>query len=192
MHGNMIVALYNETPIHRDKFLKAVEAGTYDSLLFHRIVPGFVVEGGDPASKYAQPGTKLGLDTDTEGLPLETAPGLIHKKGALAAASAGDTPEASGRSHSSRFFIVQGAPYDQAELNHVAERNARLGGGLSYTEEDRRIYSDSGGQPRLDGGYTVFGEVVEGLEVIDVLAKQPCNEWDRPMTDIRMFMRILK
>lgn len=190
--GTMIMALYNETPLHRDLFLAKVEAGEYDSLLFHRVVPGFAVEGGDPASKHAAAGITLGLDPDTAGLPLEVLPGLIHKKGALAAASAGDIPDAAKRSHHSRFFIVQGVPYDAAELAQVAERNARLGTPFGYTDKDRNIYAEQGGQPRLDGGYTVFGEVVEGLEVIDALAKEPCNEWDRPVTDIRMFMRVLK
>ncbi len=192
MLGTMIIALYNETPMHRDLFLAKVEAGTYDSLLFHRVVPGFAVEGGEPTSKYAAPGVALGLGPDTTGLPLEVLPGLIHKKGALAAAPAGDTPETAKRSHGSRFFIVQGVPYDASELAQVAERNARLGCPFDYTDEDRRTYAELGGQPRLDGGYTVFGEVVEGLEVIDALAKEPCNQWDRPLTDIRMFMRVLK
>ncbi|HRH69075.1 MAG TPA: peptidylprolyl isomerase [Flavobacteriales bacterium] len=190
--GTMVVALYNETPLHRDLFLAKVEAGDYDSLLFHRVVPGFAVEGGDPASKHAAAGLQLGLDTDTVGTPLEVVPGLIHKKGALAAAPAGDTPETARRSHGSRFYIVQGVPYDATELAQVAERNARHGTPFGYTEEDRHTYAELGGQPRLDGGYTVFGEVVEGLEVIDALIKEPCNLWDRPLTDIRMFMRVLK
>ncbi len=190
--GNMIIALYNETPRHRDRFLKQVEEGAYDSLLFHRIVRGFAIEGGDTASKYAEAGVPLGLDPDPEGLPLEIVPGLIHKKGALSAAPAGDTPDAAKRSHGTRFFFVQGISYDAGELDALAERNARLGTPFSYSDADRRIYASMGGQPRLDGGYTVFGEVVEGLEVIDALADQPCNQWDRPLKDIRMYMRILK
>ena len=190
--GDMIVALYNETPQHRDQFLALVDAGAYDSLLFHRIVPGFALEGGDPTSKRAAPGVALGQGPGKGGLPNEIHPGLIHKKGALAAAAAGDSPELAKRSHETHFFIVQGAPYNSTELALVAERNARLAAPFMYSEEDQRTYSNSGGQPRLDGSYTVFGEVVEGLEVIDILAKQPCNSWDRPLTDIRMFMRKLK
>jgi len=192
MLGTMIIALYNETPEYRDLFLAHVEAGEYDSLLFHRVVPGFAVEAGDPASKHAAAGVPLGIDTDTAGLPLEVLPGLIHKKGALAAAPSGDTPELAKRSHGSRFFIVHGVPYEATELVEVAERNARLGTPFDYTDEDRRVYAELGGQPRLDGGYTVFGEVVEGLEVIDAIATLPCNQLDRPLTDIRMFMRIMK
>lgn len=190
--GNMIVALYNETPLHRDNFLQLVRDQTYDSLLFHRIVPGFAVEGGDTASKHAEPGMALGQQPDTVGLPLEIGPGLIHKKGALSAAPAGDAPNLAIRSHQTRFFIVQGTPYSSEELVEVEERNARLGTPFVYSDDDRAEYATTGGQPRLDGGYTVFGEVVEGLEVIDAMVKQPCNAWDRPLKDIRMFMRILK
>lgn len=190
--GTMVVALYNETPQHRDVFLAKVEAGDFDSLLFHRTVPGFAVEGGARASKYAATGVAIEPEPDTVGLAHEVVPGLIHKKGALAAAPAGDSPSQAERSHGSRFFIVQGVPYNAAELADVAKRNTRLGTPFGYTDDDRRIYAELGGQPRLDGGYTVFGEVVEGLEVIDAMAMQPCNQWDRPLTDIRMFMRILK
>jgi len=129
---------------------------------------------------------------DTVGIPLEVVPGLIHKKGTLSAAPAGDTHDFTGRSHRNRFFIVQGTHYTGEELIEVAERNARLGTPFAYTEEDRLEYSTIGGQPRLDGGYTVFGEVLEGAEVIDALAKQPCNVWDRPLKDIRMFIRTLE
>lgn len=190
--GNMVVALYNETPQHRDRFLRLVETGAYDSLLFHRVVPGFALEGGDPSSKEAAPGVQLGQNPGQQGLPLEIGPGLIHKKGALAAAPLGDTPETAGRSHDSRFYIVQGTLFTPEELDAVAERNARLGSPFPYSEEDSLQYATNGGVPRLDGGYTVFGEVVDGQELIDTLAKQPCNQWDRPLTDIRMFMRILK
>ena len=190
--GNMIVALYNETPVHRDQFLELVQTGAFDSLLFHRVVPGFAIEGGDLSSKHARAGVALGLDTDTIGLPEEIVPGRIHSYGTLAAAAAGDLPELDGRTHRTRFFIVLGNTYAEAELNAVAERNAEAGRRFEYSPEDRQKYATAGGQPRLDGAYTVFGEVVHGLEVLDSLQDVPCNEWDRPMTDIRMFMRVLK
>ncbi len=190
--GNMVVALYNETPKHRDHFLDLVERGVYDSLLFHRIVPGFAVEGGDTASRTAAMGQPLGQDEGGNGLALEFAPGLIHKKGALSAAPLGDSPELAQQSHSTRFFIVQGTTYTEEELALVAERNARLGTPFTYTAEDRSDYATMGGLPRLDGGYTVFGQVIEGLEVIDALAKMPCNAQDRPLSDVRTFMRLLK
>ena len=190
--GNMIIALYNETPQHRDHFLALVEAGAYDSLLFHRVVPGFAAEGGDPESKHAERGTVLGQDTDPQGLPAVVVPGLIHKKGALAAAPAGDTPDLAKLGHRTRFFFVQGVQYGAEELAQVAERNTRLGSPFPYTEADKETYKSTGGLPRLDGSYTVFGEVIDGLDVLDALSRVPCDQWDRPLKDIRMFMRQLK
>lgn len=189
--GTMVIALYNETPEHRDRFISRVKAGSMDSLLFHRVVPGFVVEGGDPASAQAASGTSLGLHADSVGLPLVVVPGAIHKKGALSASPAGDDPALGKRSHSDLFFFVLGEPYTKEELDRIAERNATLGAPYTYTEEDRRTYATEGGQPRLDGSYTVFGEVIAGLEVLDAMAATRCNTWDRPMEDIRMYMRLL-
>lgn len=190
--GTMVVALYNETPEHRDLFLARVRSGTMDSVLLHRIVPGFVVEGGDPASKNAAPGVPLGLDPDTVGLPLTVVPGLIHRKGALAAAPAGDTPALQGRSHRDRFYFVLGVPYAPSELERINTRSAAHGTPFTYSENDRSDYATEGGQPRLDGTCTVFGQVVSGLEVLDALAQEPCNTWDRPMEDIPISMRILQ
>lgn len=190
--GNMIIALYNETPLHRDHFLSLVDNGAYDSLLFHRVVPGFAVEGGDLRSRNAERGATLGQDIDQEGVMNEIVPGLIHKKGALAAAPAGDTPELAGLGHSTRFYLVQGVRYSSSELAQIAERNARLGTTFAHSATDERIYEQSGGLPRLDGSYTVFGEVVEGLDVLDAFSRVPCDQRDRPLTDIRMFMRRLK
>lgn len=190
--GDMTVALFNETPAHRDRFLALVEAGAYDSLLFHRVVPGFALEGGDPESKHAEAGTLLGQEPDSMGFPLEVVTGLIHKKGALCAAPAGDGPLSAGRSHPTRFYIVQGVPYDKAELDDISARHNRMGSPFPYSDDDRATYRDLGGLPRLDGGHTVFGEVLGGMEVIDAIAQVPCNEWDRPLTDVRMFMRIRK
>lgn len=190
--GTMVVALYNETPELRDRFLSRVKTGELDSLLLHRVVPGFAIEGGDPGSRHATPGVPLGLDPDTVGIPLTLVPGMIHRKGALAAAPAGDTPQLGHRSHHDRFFFVLGVPYTNDELDRIAARNAALGVSFTYSEEDRRIYATEGGQPRLDGSYTVFGHVVLGMEVLDALAQEPCNTWDRPLLDIPMFMRILQ
>ncbi len=190
-YGTMVVELYNETPEYRDRFISRVNDGSLDSLLIHRVVPGFAIEGGDPGSKNAAAGLPLGLDPDTVGLPLMIIPGLIHRKGALAAAPAGDTPELGRRSHRDRFFFVLGEPFQGRELDRVAGRNTALGAPFAYTEQDRRIYATAGGQPRLDGSYTVFGEVVEGLDVLDAMAKAVCNTWDRPMEDILMYTRSL-
>lgn len=190
--GNMIVELYNETPRHRDHFLALVDSGRYDSLLFHRVVPGFVLEGGDPGSKYARPGELLGQGTDPTGLPHELAPGLIHKRGALATSPAGDTPDLADLGHSTRFFFVHGVRYSAEELATVSERTALGADPFAYSETDRQTYAHAGGVPRLDGSYTVFGEVVVGLDVLDALSRLPCDQWDRPLRDVRMFMRRLK
>lgn len=190
--GTMVVALYNETPEHRDLFLARVRSGTMDSVLLHRIVPGFAVEGGDPSTKQAPAGIPLGLEPDTVGLPLEVVPGLIHRKGALAAAAAGETPGLGRLSHRDRFFFVLGVPYLGDELDRIAARNAANGSPFPYSEEDRRTYATEGGLPRLDGSYTVFGHIVSGIEVLDAIAAEPCNTWDRPMEDIPISMRILQ
>jgi cyclophilin family peptidyl-prolyl cis-trans isomerase len=189
--GTMVIALYNETPDHRDRFISRVKAGEMDSLLFHRVIPGFAVEGGDPASAHAPAGTPLGLNADSIGLPLVVVPGAIHKKGALSATPAGDDPALGKRSHSELFFFVLGVTYTEEELDRIAARNASMGAPFTYTEEDRRTYAIEGGQPRLDGSYTVFGEVIAGLEILDAMAASRCNTWDRPMEDIRMYMRLL-
>lgn len=190
--GTMVVALYDETPELRDRFLARVRAGELDSTLFHRVIPGFAIEGGDPASRHALPGVALGQVPDTVGLPLTVVPGLFHRKGALAAAPAGDTPEFGRRSHRDRFFFVLGTTYDSAELDLVATRNAAMGAPFAYSPEDRLIYATEGGQPRLDGSYTVFGQVISGIDVLDAMAQEPCNAWDRPMVDIPMNMHILQ
>lgn len=190
--GVMVVALYNETPVHRDHFLARVGSGAMDGLLFHRVVPGFAIEGGDAGTRQAVPGIALGLEADSLGLPLEIVPGLIHKHGALAAAPAGDGPELGRRSHRERFFIVDGVPFSPEELARTEERNTALGAPFAYSEVDRRVYATEGGQPRCDGSYTVFGEVVSGFDVLEAIIRTPCNEWDRPMENIEMHLRQLQ
>ncbi|MEO8590315.1 MAG: peptidylprolyl isomerase [Flavobacteriales bacterium] len=190
--GIMVVALYNETPQHRDNFLKLVRAHAYDSLLFHRVIPGLMVQGGDPDSKRAAPGAMLGNWGPGYTLPAEVRPGLIHKKGALAAARQGDDENPERRSNGSQFYIVQGKTFTPEELQQMEQRSARYGIPLTYTEADRRIYATAGGAPHLDGNYTVFGEVLDGLEVIDAIAALPCDGRDRPLKDIRIFMRVLE
>lgn len=190
--GNMIIALHNETPLHRDNFLKLVRAGAYDSLLFHRVIPGFMVQAGDPDSRTAPPRALLGEAPPKHTLPPEIVPGMIHRRGALAAVRQSDDVNPERRSNGSQFFIVQGHTYGAAELDQVAARNARYGSLVSYTPDQRRTYANEGGAPHLDGAYTVFGEVVEGLEVIDAIARSACDGHDRPLTDIRLFMRVME
>ncbi|MBK8500153.1 MAG: peptidylprolyl isomerase [Flavobacteriales bacterium] len=190
--GTMVVALYNETPQHRDNFLKLVREHAYDSLLFHRVISGFMVQGGDPDSKHASTGAALGQGGPGYTIPAEIVPGLIHKKGALAAARQADQVNPERRSSGSQFYIVQGKPYSATELDQIAQRSARYSTPIVYTEAQKGAYTKAGGAPHLDGAYTVFGEVVEGLPVIDALAAQACDGRDRPVKDIRMFMRVLE
>lgn len=186
--GNMVVALYNETPELRDRFISRVLDHSLDSTLIHRVVPGFAIEAGDPGSRNANAGIPLGLDQDTVGFPVISFPGAIHRHGVLSASPAGDGPALAGRSHRDQFFIVLGVPYDEKELRSINDRRDHP---IAYTEEDRRIYAAVGGTPHLDGQCTIFGEVIEGLEVLEVIAGAPCNTWDRPLEDIPMYTRLL-
>jgi peptidyl-prolyl cis-trans isomerase B (cyclophilin B) len=190
--GRMVIALYNETPLHRDNFLALVRAGAYDSLLFHRVVPGFMVQGGHPDSRHAEPGTALGDGRKEGTLPAEVIPAFCHLRGAVAAVREPDAVNPERRSDGSQFYIVQGRPYTGAELDQVAARNARYGTPVRYTAEQRAAYAKAGGAPHLDGSYTVFGQVVEGLEVLDAIANAPSDGRDRPLRDIRTFMRVME
>lgn len=192
--GEMKILLYDSTPVHRDNFLKLVKENFYDSLLFHRVIPQFMFQGGDPQSKNAAPETILGggeLDYD---LPAELNRG-IHKKGALAAARLNDQVNPERRSSACQFFIVQGASqkpdgtplWDDSVLNMIQER-----GQYRYTPDQIQAYKTIGGRPDLDGLYTVFGEVVEGLDVIDKIIAQPTGPGDRPLSDIRMTIKMWK
>lgn len=190
--GRMVVALYNETPEHRDNFLKLVQEGFYDSLLFHRVIPGFMVQGGDPESRSAAPGQMLGNGGPGYTVPAEIVPGLVHTKGALAAARQGDQVNPEKRSSGSQFYLVQGKPFQPNELDMVAQRASRYGTPVTYSEEQKETYATEGGAPHLDGSYTVFGEVIEGLDVIDRIAAVQRDGRDRPVSDVRMFMRVLE
>jgi peptidyl-prolyl cis-trans isomerase B (cyclophilin B) len=188
----MIVELYNETPQHRDNFIKLVKEHYYDSLLWHRIIPQFMAQGGDPNSKHAAATTPLGSGGPGYTIPAEIVPGIVHKKGALAAARLSDQANPQRASSGSQFYIVQGRKYSEGELNMYQQRNAQAGMNTTYTPEQIKAYGTVGGTPQLDGGYTVFGEVVEGLDVIDKLCAVQRSGNDRPVEDIHMWMRILR
>ena len=190
--GNIVVELYNETPQHRDNFLKLAKEGYYDSLLWHRIIPAFMIQGGDPNSKKATPGTPLGSGGPGYTVPAEIVPGLIHKKGALAAARQGYQVNPTRASSGSQFYIVQGKPFTEVELDQISQRSARSGSPVTYTAEQKQTYATLGGAPHLDGSYTIFGEVVEGLEVIDKIAMVERLPGDRPASDVHMWMKVLK
>ena len=186
-YGDMVVKLYNETPLHRDNFIKLVKEGTYDGLIFHRVINQFMIQGGDPKSRDAKPGQMLGDGELGYTIPAEFVPGLYHKKGALAAARQGDEVNPQKASSSCQFYIVQGTTWDANRLKMVEQRM-----GKSFTPEQAEVYATLGGTPFLDGDYTVFGEVVEGMEVIDKIAAVQCGPMDRPIEDVKMKMSIIK
>ena len=184
--GNMLVHLYDETPQHRDNFSKLAEEGYYQDLLFHRVIAGFMIQGGDPDSRNAAPTAQLGSGGPGYTIPAEINSRLIHKKGALAAARTGDAVNPQKKSSGSQFYIVQGNPQTEALLTRVEDQK-----GFRYTEEQKNIYITLGGTPFLDQDYTVFGEVIEGLEVIDQIASVQTGRADRPIEDVKMKVVLL-
>lgn len=190
--GTIVIELYNQTPEHRDNFIKLVQEGHYDSLLFHRVVPGLVIQGGDPRSRNADPKDEKELGDCSAGptLPPEIVPGFIHKRGALAAAREDDEKNPDRRSDHSQFYIVHGRKYQPADLERIEKRNERYGTPHEFSEAEKELYATVGGAPHLDGNYTVFGHVVEGMDVVDRIAMLPVDRNDRPVQDIRMFMRL--
>jgi cyclophilin family peptidyl-prolyl cis-trans isomerase len=233
-YGNIKLVLYDETPEHRDNFIRLIEIGFYKDLLFHRVIQSFMIQGGDPNSRNAQPGTALGSGGPDYTIPAEIHPHLFHKKGALAAARLGDNVNPEKRSSGSQFYIVQGTVLNDQQLAENENRinNMRLQGlfakfleeeknkafendkvlnmdvlnkaaeeramaaynelpKYSFPQEHREVYKTLGGTPHLDGSYTVFGEVTEGLDVLDKIAAQPTNQANRPLKDIGMNIKIL-
>ncbi len=239
-YGEIKVKLYNETPLHRDNFIKLVKKGVYDSLLFHRVINEFMIQGGDPESKNAKPGKKLGDGTLGYTVPAEFVEGIYHKKGVLAAAREGDDINPEKASSASQFYLVQGKVFSEEELNALEQKMrdkkfARLLGLFledpknrdirnAYTratrqgnravldslnrtimpefqeelsqvklnESQRELYTSTGGTPHLDGSYTVFGEVVQGLNVLDSIAGVQTDKNDRPVQDVVFSVSILK
>lgn len=242
-YGNMKLKLYNETPKHRDNFIKLVEDGFYDSLLFHRVIKDFMIQGGDPESKGAASDTRLGNGGPGYKIDAEFLPQFIHKKGALAAAREGDQVNPEKKSSGSQFYIVQGKTFAEKDLNQMVERinfpkkkqlvfdfvnspeNASIKqhldslqqvrafnelnaaynkiaedlepefqklGLFSYNDEQKELYKTLGGTPHLDQNYTVFGEVVEGLNIIDSIATVKTGAADRPVEDVWMKMKTVR
>ena len=185
--GDMVVELYNETPQHRDNFIKLVRERFYDGPLFHRIIPNFMIQGGDPDSKGAAPNVQLGNGGPGYTIPAEFVDGLFHKKGVLAAARLGDAVNPKKESSGSQFYLVQGQVYSEEKL-----RSFGLRSGKTYNEEQTKTYGSIGGTPHLDGAYTVFGEVVKGLDVIELIANQKRDKNNRPLKDVEMSISIIK
>lgn len=190
--GDMIVRLYDETPLHRDNFIKLVKENYYDSLLFHRCIKGFMIQGGDPNSRNSAPGQQLGIGGPGYTVDAEFNPSFIHKKGALAAARQGDAVNPMKKSSGSQFYIVQGRAMNDAQLDQMQAYVKQKNPNFTYTEEQRNIYKTIGGTAQLDMDYTVFGEVIEGLEVIDAINAQPTGSGDRPIQNIIMKMEFVK
>jgi len=178
-YGDMKGFLYNETPLHRDNFVKLVKQGFYNGTLFHRVIPQFMIQGGDPDSKTAKPGQALGAGDVGYTVPAEFNPAFIHKKGALSAARQGDNVNPKKASSGCQFYIVEGKKYPAASLPP------------KYTDDQKKIYETIGGTPFLDGGYTVYGEITEGLDVIDKIANVDRDQSDRPKKDIKMTVKLV-
>lgn len=236
-YGDIIVKLYNQTPKHRDNFIKLAKEGFYDGLLFHRVINHFMIQGGDPDSKNAQPGQRLGGGDPGYTLPAEIDSSLFHKRGVLAAARRGGPSNPEKRSSGSQFYIVQGTVFTegaldtlemkinmrkqqevmqkyfaeaQTEINQlrkegkqdefnikVAEIREKATEAISHMKpykispERRKVYTTIGGYPSLDNEYTIFGEVVEGLDVLDKIAVVKTDQYDRPVDDIKMKVKVL-
>ncbi len=236
-YGTIKIRLYNETPLHRDNFVKLIKNGVYKDLLFHRIIQGFMIQGGDPQSKNAEPGKMLGTGDLGYTVPAEINPKFFHHRGALAAARQNDDINPERKSSASQFYIVQGRKFRigeldtmqlrmnearkmsmfQAKLKQAEPELNKLGAEgrqdelmarynklkeevsaevaklapITFSEEQRKTYTTIGGFPSLDNLYTVFGEVYEGIEVVDEIAKQETDRNDRPMKDIRFTISIL-
>ncbi|MEE3383739.1 MAG: peptidylprolyl isomerase [Prevotella sp.] len=236
MFGDIIVRLYDETPIHRDNFIKLVKEGYYDGTLFHRVIKDFMIQGGDPDSKGAPAGKMLGVGGPDYTLEAEIKEGLFHKRGALAAARQGDEVNPERRSSGSQFYIVWGQVYNEGQLRQfskqlkmqkvqsvfnqlvsehrdeimqmrrdrnraglqelqdklVAEAEKQSADFAGLTEEQMKIYSTIGGTPHLDGQYTVFGEVEEGLDVVDMIQTTATGRGDRPVDDLEMKISVVE
>lgn len=186
--GNIRIALYNETPQHRDNFIKLVKAGFYDGLLFHRVISSFMIQTGDSASRHAKPGQLLGDSPESYKIPAEIHyPAIFHKRGAVAAAREGDDVNPERASSSSQFYIVYGRRFNDSMLDDTQSKlDSQAKGNVKLTQQVRDAYKSQGGTPHLDGQYTVFGEVVEGLDVVDKIQWVATDDNARPIEDIRI------
>jgi peptidyl-prolyl cis-trans isomerase B (cyclophilin B) len=177
-YGDIKGYLYNDTPQHRDNFIKLVKEGWYNGSVFHRVIKDFMIQGGHNASGKMDPGYKI---------PAEIRPNHFHKKGALAAARQGDRVNPEKKSSGSQFYIIQGRVFNEPTLQMMEQQK-----GVSFTDEQIKAYTSVGGTPHLDGAYTVFGQVADGYDVIDKIATVKTKPGDRPVEDVKMTIEILK
>lgn len=183
--GECIVKLYNETPLHRDNFLKLTKEGFYNGTLFHRVIKDFMIQGGDPDSRNAKPDSLLGEGGLKYTIPAEFRDSLFHKKGVLAAARDNNPEKASS---SCQFYLVQGKVFTDEQLNSLEEKRLKF----KIPEWQRQVYKTIGGVPHLDRNYTVYGEIVQGLDLVDKIAILPTDKNNRPKQDVKMEITILK
>ncbi|MEY3678978.1 MAG: hypothetical protein RI924_1119 [Bacteroidota bacterium] len=184
--GECLVMLYNQTPKHRDNFVKITQEGNLSGTLFHRVIQGFMIQGGDPDSKTATPGQALGDGDLGYTVPAEFAENLFHKKGVIAAARDNNPEKASS---ACQFYLAQGKVFTDEQLNTLEQTRLK---GRKIPEAQREVYKTLGGIPHLDQNYTVFGEVVRGTEMIDAVAAVKTGPADRPVEDVRMEVTLLK
>lgn len=186
--GKIEMVLYDQTPAHRDNFVKLAEEHYFDGLLFHRVIEGFMIQGGDPDSRNAAPSQFLGNGGPDYTVEAEIrTPEIFHKRGVLAAAREGNDVNPERRSSASQFYIVWGEVQTPESLERVSSRAARLfGEPLHFTPEQVEAYTTIGGTPHLDGEYTIFGEVTEGLEVVEAIQHLKTDHNDRPLDDVRI------
>lgn len=177
-YGDITVRLSDSTPLHRDNFLRLVKVGYYDSILFHRVIASFMIQGGDPVSRTAAPGQMLGNGGPGYRVPAEFRTSLFHKKGVIAAARDNNPEKAS---NGSQFYLVQGKVYTEAGLDSLERFRLQR----KLPEQQREVYKTIGGTPQLDQQYTVFGVVVKGLDVVDKIAAAK-TERERPVEDVRI------
>ena len=182
--GTMKGFLNNETPLHRDNFIKLTNESFYDSLLFHRVIEGFMIQGGDPDSKNAKQGSALGMGGPGYQVPAEFNDSLAHVKGAIAAAR-NNNPEK--KSSGSQFYIVAGGPVAPSQLSMQESKH-----NFKYSDTNKKEYEALGGVPFLDQDYTVFGRITEGLDVIDKITKAVADGRNRPVENIWMKVSIIK
>jgi peptidyl-prolyl cis-trans isomerase B (cyclophilin B) len=185
--GNITLLLYNQTPIHRDNFLKLVRQGFYNNQIFHRVIKDFMIQAGDPNSKNAARGELIGQAGTGYVLPPEFSPELYHKYGALAAARKGDDVNPQKYSNGSQFYIVKGEVFSESDLKDMVSAGIHA----PFTPQQIADYTTKGGTPHLDGSYTVFGEVTSGMDVVEKIINLPVDAFDRPLQDVHFKMSIV-
>ena len=191
--GDMVVELYNDTPKHRDNFLKLVRDGYYNGNLWHRVIANFMIQTGDSTTRHAQPGERVGDRGLNYTIPAEIVfPKYFHKRGALAAAREGDKANPERRSSAAQLYIVYGSPFSEVGLDRIQQRlDERTDSMVKLTPAIREVYRLRGGTPHLDGQYTVFGEIVQGLNVLEEIQAVPVDKNNRPLDDVRITKAIV-